>query len=131
MDIDAGTQTRMFRFRNGNGAGGRPTLQGDSAAAWVARRGPGGQSPPTARYLKVTTTHMLPGYLRKNGIPYSEKAVLTEYYDLMRDPGGDQLLVTTVVEDPIDLDQPLILTAQFKRLSGASGWDPAPCSATW
>jgi hypothetical protein len=131
MDVDAGTQTRVFHFGAGRGVEGKPTLQGESAAAWVARRGPGTQPAPTAKYLKVTTTHMLPGYLRKNGIPYSEQAVLTEYYELMRDPGGDQLLVTTVVEDPIDLDQPFILTAQFKKLAGASAWEPAPCSATW
>jgi hypothetical protein len=133
MDIDAGTQTRLLHFGHGMAPGGDATWQGDSLASWQSRQGPLlRSSTPAARFLKVTTTHMMPGYLRRNGVPYSEKAVLTEYYDIMREQSGDQvLIVTTVVDDPIDLDQSLILTAQFKKQADASGWDPTPCSARW
>jgi hypothetical protein len=130
IDIDAGRQTRQFQFGNPKSTEGRTTLQGESVAAWVPRRGPGvPPSTPAARYLKVTTTHMLPGYLRKNGVPYSGNAVLTEYYDLIHEPDGEQwMIVTSKVEDPVYLEDPLILDAQFKRQSDSSGWDPTPCS---
>lgn len=132
MDIDAGTQTRLFHFGNWTPAA-NPTLQGNSIASWVARRGPEiPPSTPKAKYLKSTTTHMLPGYLRKNGIPYSANAVLTEFYDVFQESNGETwMIVTTTVEDPLYLQNPLILTAQFKKQSDASGWDPTPCSAKW
>jgi len=132
MDIDAGTQTRLFHFGNWTPAG-NATLQGDSVASWVARRGPEiPPSTPKAKYLKATTTHMSPGYLRKNGIPYSANAVLTEYYDVFQEANGDVwMIVTTTVEDPLYLQNPLVLTAQFKKQSDAAGWEPTPCSAKW
>ena len=75
---------------------------------------------------------MRPGYLRKNGVPYSAQAKLTENYDVFREPEGDVwMIVTTVVEDPIYLENPLILTAQFRKQPDASGWDPTPCSSKW
>jgi len=133
MDIDSGMQARIFHFGRLERAGGKGTLQGDSVAEWVPRHGhrvpPGTRSNPAALYLKVTTTNMLPAYLRKNGVPYSANAVLTEYYDLSREPDGEEwLFVTTKVEDPVYLDNPLILASQFKKEAGSSGWDPMPCS---
>jgi hypothetical protein len=132
MDIDAGTQTRVFSFADRKAPEGKARWQGDSVAAWVSRRSPASTPPAMSRYLKVTTHHMLSGYLRKNGVPYSEQAVLTEYYDPIREPDGEMwMIVTTIVEDPVFLENPLILTAQFKKQSDASGWEPTPCSARW
>ena len=133
MEIDAGMQTRVFHFGDWKPTSGRPTLQGDSLGAWVARRGPGVPlSTPGSRYLKVTTTHMLPGYLRKNGVPYGDKAMLTEDFDLIHEATGEQwLIMTSIVEDPTYLENPLILSAQFKKQADGSGWDPTPCSARW
>ena len=66
--------------------------------------------------LKAVTTNMRPGYLRRNGVPYSANAKLTEYLDLATLPGGGQaLLVTAVVEDPQYLQLPFIVTSQFKK----------------
>ncbi|MGZ4836774.1 MAG: hypothetical protein ACXVZZ_14125 [Terriglobales bacterium] len=49
----------------------------------------------------MVTTHLKPGYLRKNGVPYSKDAVLTEYFNVHADPyGADWLIVTTTVHDP-------------------------------
>ncbi len=132
MDIDAGTQTRIFRFGGGSPIG-KPTWQGDSTAAWAPRRGPGiAPSTAKARYMKVATTNMLPGYVRQNGVPYSANAALTEYYDLIQEPDGAvMLIVTTVLDDPLYMDNPLIMMAQFKKQADAAGWDPTPCSARW
>ncbi len=133
LEIDTGTQTRLFHFGNWKSSAGKPSLQGDSVASWVARRGPGVASgTPKARYLKVTTTHMLSGYLRKNGVPYSENATVTEYYDVIQEQDGETVLVvTTVLEDPVFLIDPYILSSQYKKQKDSSGWDPTPCSATW
>jgi hypothetical protein len=130
MDIDAGNQTRLFHFGEWKSPGGPPTWQGDSVGRWVAHRALAPPSSPQARSLEVSTTNMRPGYLRKNGVPYSAEAKLTEYYDVFQEPEGDVwMIVTTVVDDPVYLQNPLILTAQFKKQVDASGWDPAPCSA--
>jgi hypothetical protein len=132
MDIDAGTQTRLFHFGDWKSAGGNPTWQGESTARWVAHRTQAPPSTPKARSLEVITTNMRPGFLRKNGVPYSAQAKLTEYYDVFQEPEGDAwMIITTVVEDPVYLENPLILTSQFRKQADASGWDPTPCSAKW
>jgi len=78
------------------------------------------------------TTNLKSGYLRKNGIPYSDDAKLTEYFDVVRIRSGDTLLmVTSIVDDPKYLRQSFIVTTQFKRQGDAKGWEPTPCSATW
>lgn len=143
MDIDAGTQTRIFNFGNGKPAEGPLTWQGNSHAEWAARtlqisqrifnnRGQAPPPPAALTYLKVRTDRMKGGYLRKNGVPYSETAVLTEYFDPIREPDGQSwIIVTTVLDDPVYLENPLILTGQFRKQTDAAGWDPTPCSARW
>jgi len=134
LDTDAGMQTRLFRFGLSSPApSGKPTWQGNSAARWE-RAGAAGGNAPAARAgsLTVVTTGMRAGYLRKNGVPYSESATVTEYFDAAPQPGGGQLLVvTTVVDDPRYLLQPFIVSSHFKKEADASKWDPTPCSATW
>jgi hypothetical protein len=128
MDIDAGTQTRTFHFGEWKSPDGQPSLQGDSLARWEIKRG---EENPSGN-LKVTTSHLKAGYLRKNGVPYSERTTMTEYYDLVREPDGSQwLVITSIVEDPVYLQQPFILSTHFKKQADAKGWDPTPCSATW
>ena len=83
---------------------------------------------PASYALKVTTTGMRAGYLRSNGVPYSENAVLTEYFDTLTHSNGQEwLVVTTVVDDPVYLQQPFITTTHFKRESDGSRWRPTPC----
>jgi hypothetical protein len=79
--------------------------------------------------LKVVTTNMSGGWLRKNGVPYSEQATMTEYIDRFATPGGDEwLVVTTIVSDPKYLTQDFITSTHFKReADGAKKWDPIPC----
>src|SRR5690349_20592266 len=119
VDTDSGMQTRLFRFRAPPGAPGQRTWQGDSIAQW--------QRPAS---LKVVTNNLRSGYLRENGVPYSENAAVTEYFDIAPVPtGGQVLLVTTIVEDPQYLREPFIVSSQFKKEADGSKWDPTPCTA--
>jgi hypothetical protein len=78
--------------------------------------------------MRVTTTNMLPGYIRKNGVPYSDKAILTEHFNLVTGQQNDAYLVMTAfVEDPTYLNQPFIRSYQWKKMPDGSGWDPTPC----
>lgn len=128
IDADAGTQTRRFYFGASAPAAGEPSLQGHSVAQWEFAAGRAGQ--PQSGNLKVVTTNLKAGYIRKNGAPYSDKTTLTEYFDLHKLPNGDQwLALTTRVNDPVYLNQTMTNTSDFKKLPNANGWNPTPCSA--
>lgn len=132
IDIDSGMQTRVFHFGAWKSPGGRPTWQGDSVATWSPRRVLAAPSSPRARSLKVVTTNLRPAYLRRNGVPYSGQTTLTEYFDVFAEPNGEALMiVTTVVDDPIYLYNPLVVASQFEKEAEGSKWDPAPCSTKW
>ena len=127
IEIDAGTQTRVLSFAARPAAGS--TWQGTSAAQWEVIPGLRGQAPLTGS-LKVVTTGLRPGYLRKNGVPYGAKTTLTEYFDRITQPNGDaHLIITTTIEDPEYLTQPYLYSTHFKRQADATGWAPRPCSA--
>jgi len=129
MDSDAGKQTRTFHFGDWKpAAAAPPTLQGDSTAEWVRGAGRGA----TDGSLKVATSNLKAGLLRKNGVPYSEKTTLTEYYDLIKAPNGDPLMVVTIITtDPTYLSQPFVITSQYKKEASDAKWKPTACSATW
>ena len=157
LDFDAGTQTRLLNFDKSKQAGGDKTWQGYSIAEWEGpalgqRGGPAGATPPALRdagggglglrggpdppssirqggSLKVMTTHFREGYLRKNGVPYSENATITEYFQrLPQHPNGDNwLLVITIVDDPKYLRQPFYTSTQFKLEPNGSKFSPTPC----
>jgi hypothetical protein len=134
LETDSGQQTRLFLFAPPAGAPGERTWQGRSVARWYKQQqleglGFGGRGGGFAGgNLRVTTTNMKAGYLRKNGVPYSEDAVLTEYFNRHDEPNGDQwITVTRVVEDPKYLMMPFITSESFKKESDASKWHPTPC----
>jgi len=79
--------------------------------------------------LKVTTTHFREGYLRNNGVPYSENATLVEHFDrLPATSNGDVwMIVSQVIEDPTYLTQPYYVSSQFKREANGAKWNPTPC----
>jgi hypothetical protein len=137
IDTDAGTQTRLFRFTaRASSSTTRPTWQGESTARWerVAAAGSTEQDPAYAAggSLRVATSNLRAGYLRKNGVPYSEKATVSEHFDVAPLPdGGTLLLVTTIVEDPVYLNAPYVVSPHFKKEPDGSNWDPTPCSSTW
>jgi hypothetical protein len=91
-------------------------------------RGRGGAAPPKTGSLKVVTTNMKPGYLRKNGVPYSANAVLTEYFNLLTGADGQQYIsLTAFVEDPVNLNGPFLRTYEFKKQADGAGWEPTGC----
>ena len=129
IDADAGTQTRLLRFDPAAQPPATPTWQGHSVAVW--QPGPGGRGVQNrGGGLKVTTTTLKAGYVRKNGAPYSDKTVITEYFDVNELPNGDRwLTVTTKVDDPVYFTRPYLTSSDFKRLASSAGWNPTPCSA--
>jgi hypothetical protein len=128
IDTDAGTQTRTLVFSDPPQH--EATWQGTSKAEWDILAGRRGR-PPLPTSLKVVTTNLRPGYLRKNGIPYSAHATLTEYFDRINEANGDAyLIVTTTIEDPEYLTQPYLYSTHFKRQADATGWSPSPCRAS-
>jgi hypothetical protein len=120
IESDAGMQTRLLHFNaQPPMPPGERTWQGYSSAQW--------ERPAS---LKVATSNLRSGYLRKNGVPYSENAAVTEYFDIAPIPGGGQvLLVTTIVDDPQNLRQPFTTSSQLKKEADGSKWDPQPCTA--
>ena len=135
IETDAGTQTREFHFGQAQTPAGDVGWQGYSVANWEYAGGGrggrgGGPQQPRLGSLKVVTTHMRPGYLRKNGVPYSGNTVLTEYYTRTNEVNGDSyLIITTIVDDPQYLAQPFITSTHFKKEPDGAKWHPEPCTA--
>jgi hypothetical protein len=139
IDTDAGTQTRLLTYGKPAPPPGERSWQGYSVAVWQTS-GPIGAAPQgqaqgarrlsrTAGQLKVVTTHLREGYLRKNGIPYSENAILTEYFTRALSPNGDEwLVVTAIVDDPTYLNEPFITSSHFKLEPDGSRWSPTECN---
>lgn len=141
VETDAGQQVRELHFGGAPAPGASPTWQGYSAASWEGSRQrvivgtvqSGVQRPgQSARegYLKVITTGLRPGYLRKNGVPYGARTSVEEYFDGFEEPNGDRwLVVTTIVTDPEYLDEPFVTSSHFKKIPAGAGWHPLPCEA--
>ena len=140
IDLDAGTQTRLLHFGGTRPANAIATWQGYSAANWERpQQGVGvpevfpvfaSRTGTRGRSLEVTTTNIRAGYLRKNGVPYSEKATVDEYFDYHKEPNGDEwFTVTTIVRDAQYLREPFVTSSDFKKQADATGWRPNACSA--
>jgi len=159
IDFDAGTQTRLMEFAASAAAPAEKSWQGFSRADWQrppqAGNGPGraqlgnstgpiapggggrGQrgGPASTQALSeggalhVVTTNFRGGYLRKNGVPYSEDAVITEYIDRLgpEPDGAIYLLVQTRVDDPKYLAQTFVTSTHFRLERDGSKWNPYPC----
>jgi len=132
LEFDAGTQTRILSFNKPVSPAG-PTSQGVSEAKWDLAPA-AGRAPvdPMVRggSLKAVTTHLKAGYLRKNGVPYSENATLTDYFSITNETNGDHwLIITSVLEDPMYLTQPFITSTHFKKEPDGSKFSPSACSA--
>jgi hypothetical protein len=122
IESDAGMQTRMLHFSAAAVPLRERTWQGYSVAQWDMG----------AKSLRVNTTRFRAGYLRRNGVPYSEDAVINEYFDVAPLPDGNRLLVIqTIVDDPKFLQRPFIVSTHFKQEKDGSKWNPQPCVATW
>jgi hypothetical protein len=147
IESDAGQQTRLLKFATASAAATTPVssapparpLQGTSAAEWVRggggfdaflERGAGAGTPRWGE-LKVTTTNILPGWLRRNGVPYSQNAQITEYFiRFTNKDAGDWFVVTTVIDDPTYLAQQFVTSSNWKKEANDSKWNPQPCKAS-
>jgi hypothetical protein len=153
IETDAGRQTRIFSFGNARPPAA-PSIQGFSIAQWMTPQatreynskisaqdsntpgfpgivnGAGPAAPDTRNLggrLRVVTTHLRPGYIRNNGVPYSGNATMTEFYDIHRRNGEDYLVVTQIIDDPQYLNVPWVTSNNFRRERDGSKWDPRPC----
>jgi hypothetical protein len=115
IETDHGRQTREFQF-DAQSSPKAPSRQGHSVATWDGSA------------LRVTTTDVLPGYLRRNGVPYSGTAQVTEYYNTHSAYGQDGFTVTTIVHDPVYLADDFVTSTHFLKLDGRSGWNPTSCN---
>jgi len=147
IETDAGMQTRLLHFGDYQTPPNTPrTWQGVSVAQWQTPRAnvplifrpverAGGDAPavrPSGGSLRVVTTQLRTGYLRKNGVPYSENAVLTETWDLYTRANGEEwLTITTQVDDPQNLRNARLVAPLFKKEPNGTRWDPTPCSSRW
>ena len=61
--------------------------------------------------LVVTTTHMKAGPLRRNGVPTSDEAVMTEYIARY----GDRLTILSIIDDPAYLEEPYVLSRSYEE----------------
>ena len=109
----------LSRDLPGGGGGG---LRGGPPPRGQARINSGGN-------LAVVTTNVREGYLRRNGVPYSEQARITEsIHRLPTHPNGDEWLhVVTTVEDPVYLSQPFYTSTSFRREANDANFTPTPC----
>jgi glyoxylase-like metal-dependent hydrolase (beta-lactamase superfamily II) len=88
------------------------TWQGFSTGQW------------NGEILTVTTTHLKAGWIRRNGVPRSDRATLTEHW--IRH--GDQLTLVSIVHDPVYLTEPFVRTTDFV-MDLRQRIDPYPCEA--
>jgi hypothetical protein len=117
IESDAGMQTRLLHFTATAPSAGAASRQGHTIAQWDGRRS-----------LKATTTRLLPGYLQSNGVPFSGKATMTEYFDVTKEENGDQwLIVNAIVDDPTYLMRTFVRSTHFKKQADATGWTPTAC----
>ncbi len=59
--------------------------------------------------LTVTTTHVKAGYIQRNGVPASDRAIITDH--IVRH--GDVLTIVSVVDDPIFLEEPFVRSTNW------------------
>jgi hypothetical protein len=78
------------------------TWQGFSTGEWVGQ------------VLKVRTTHLKKGWIRRNGVPRSDQAELTEYFWRH----GEFLTWTVIINDPIYLSEPMVRSSDFRWAPG-------------
>jgi len=97
---------------------GRPHPSPNAAHTWAGFA--------TAKWegnmLTVTVTHLKEGYVRRNGVPRSDLATVTEHW--IRH--GNWLTVVTIVNDPVYLSEPFIRSTDYE-LDEHQLVPPYPC----
>jgi hypothetical protein len=86
------------------------TWQGFSTGAWEEG------------VLAVRTTHLKEGWIRRNGLPHSDRATMTERFYRH----GDLLTHVMAIEDSVYLTEPLVKSTDFELVTNATV-APYPC----
>src|ERR1700682_3329406 len=86
------------------------TWQGFSTGKWEGNQ------------LTVITTHLKESYVRRNGVPRSDRAILIEHW--IRH--GDYLTLVSIIDDPVYLAEPFIRTTNWAFDPGQA-MEPYPC----
>jgi len=147
VDTDEGMQTRLLRFVPPAAPGGPaaapeplaaphtdepPSWQGQSAARWQLAAGTAAAAAPAAapRFgsLEVSTDDMLPGLLRKNGIPYGADTQMREFWDLRTLGTQRWISISVRVTDPQYLRGPYIYDSIFQQEPDGSKWAASVCT---
>jgi len=124
IDTDKGQQTRLLKFGAAQDNEGAGSWQGVSQAT-LNLYGPAGAQ---SGRIDVVTSQMRPGYIRRNGVPYSAQALITEYFSMVtEEDGSEYLIVVSELEDPVFLQAPVLRSTTFLKESDASKWDPSEC----
>ncbi len=133
LDFSAGNQTRLLHFGEIDN-NPQASLQGQTRASWFKQRqtrGLGFGGPPSSfagGNLHAETRALLPAWLQSNGFPYSAQATMREYFNVHTTPDGNEwLFVTTIVSDPLYLNQDYTTTSNFRRETDGSRWNPHDC----
>jgi hypothetical protein len=139
LETDNGRQTRLFHFDRSAARTDAPSsLQGVSFAAWrqsevvLARGTEGGEASEQVdggawTSLEVVTTNLAAAWLRPNGVPVSEDAVVTEFFDYFTEGDVEWFVVTTMVDDPKYLSERLVISSNFRREPNGARWAPRAC----
>ena len=135
LETDNGQQTRWLQFTARPARG--VSLQGHSIAEWrrtlgptnpFGFAGPAGAPRPPGGALKVVTTNLSGGWLRRNGVPYSPRTIVTEHFDRFAAPDNTEwFVVTAVVDDPEYLLTRFVTSSHFRRETDTTRWSPRPC----
>jgi hypothetical protein len=75
-----------------------------------------------AGVLVVETSHLKAGWIRRNGLPLSDAATMTDRFHRY----GDLLNHVMIIEDPVYLTEPLVKTNLF-QLNATGTMTPYPC----
>jgi hypothetical protein len=142
VEMDAGTQTRLFHFNVAQPEAGAKSLQGYSIATWDTggggggfggfggggggARGGGGRGGGAPRWgsLKVVTTNLSGGYLLSSRDTYSENATLTENFTRHSDFGTEYFTATVIIDEG---GRQRITSSTFKREADGSKFEPTGC----
>ncbi len=136
IDFSAGGQSRLLYFNDVLDAESMASsLQGYTNAMWYKEQqtqGLGlGRRPVTSfegGNLQSETRNLSPAFLYRNGVPYSDQATTNDYYRVIDTPNGDRwLIITSIVSDPVYLQQDWITSTNFKYESNGDNWNPIAC----
>ncbi len=135
MDFSAGEQARLLHFNDTDASSNTASsLQGYTSANWYKERQTRGMGfgGPVRSFeggnLRSVTQNLTPAFLQRNGVPYSDQATIESSYKVIDAPNGDRwLIITSVVNDPVYLQQHWITSTNFKYEENGDNWDPISC----